>query len=68
MPRIYVGLTYTKAQIASNTPVAAYIGSSRSAAKTAVATPVDGATATKGTLLSNVYLQNHTVRRNPAGT
>lgn len=68
MPRIYVGLTYTKAQISSNTPVAAYVGSSRSAAKTAVSTTVDGATASKGTILSNLYLPNHTVRRNPAGT
>jgi len=68
MPRIYVGLTYTKAQITSGAPTSVYIGPSRSAAKTAVSTPVDGATATRGTILSNLYLPNHTVRRNPAGT
>jgi hypothetical protein len=68
MPRLYIGLTYTKAQIASGIPASVYIGPSRSAAKIAVSTPVDGATASRGTLLSNLYIQNHILRRNPAGT
>lgn len=66
--RLYVGLTYTKAQIAAGTPVQVYVGNNLLAAKAAVQTPVDAGTASKGIVKSNLFVENRITRRNPAGT
>jgi hypothetical protein len=68
--RLYIGITYTKAQIASGIPTIAYTGPSMSACKTATATPVNGGTASKGGYLTNLEFspRAHPTVRNPAGT
>ena len=70
MPRLYIGLTWTKAQITSGIPAVVYTGSSMSACKTATATPVNAGTASRGGYLANVEYapKGHANARNPAGT
>jgi hypothetical protein len=70
MPRLYVGLTWTKAQITSGIPTVVYTGPSMSACKTAVASPVSGGTASQGGYLTNLEFapKGHPTSRNPAGT
>jgi hypothetical protein len=68
--RLYVGLTWTKAQITSGLPAVVYTGPSMSACKTATATPVNGGTASRGGYLANIEFapKGHATVRNPAGT
>jgi hypothetical protein len=67
MAQLVVGVTWTKAQINSKAPpTVVYTGYSLSACKTAIQTPIDAGTASKGTILSQSILK--TTRRNPAGT
>jgi hypothetical protein len=68
MPRLYIALTSTKAQISGNNPATVYSGGSRQAAIAAVKTPVDGGTASQGSLLSNLFPHRHVVRRNLTGS
>ena len=68
--RLYLGLTWTKAQIASGVPAVVYTGPSMSACKTATATPVNAGTVSQGGYLSNMEFapKGHPTSRNPAGT
>jgi len=68
--RLYVGLTWTKAQITSGVPTVVYTGTSMSACKTAAASPVSGGTASRGGYLTNLEFapKAHATVRNPAGT
>ena len=70
MPRLYIGLTWTKAQITSGIPAVVYTGPSMSACKTATASPVNAGTASRGGYLANVEYapKGHANARNPAGT
>jgi hypothetical protein len=70
MPRLYVGLTWTKAQITSGIPAVVYTGPSMSACKTAAASPVNAGTASQGGYLTNMEFapKGHPTSRNPAGT
>ena len=68
MPRFYVGLIATKSQMASNTPVVATTGASRSGAKTTTAASVSDGTHSFGWLMSNLYPGRHIAAKNPAGT
>lgn len=68
MKRLYIGLTWTKAEITSGVPAEVYIGPSLAAAKTAVQTPVTGGTASLGGILSNTFNGTLIKARNPAGT
>ena len=68
--RLYIGLTWTKAQLVSGIPTAVYTGPSASACKTATATPVNAGTASRGGFLTNMEYgpKAHPTVRNPAGT
>jgi hypothetical protein len=68
MPRFYVGLIATKSQLGSNTPTVATSGSSRSGAKTTVASSVNDATHSAGWLMSNLFPGRQIAAKNPAGT
>lgn len=68
--RLYVGLTWTKAQVASGIPTVVYTGPDRNACKAATATPVNSGTASRGGFLTNLEYspKGHPTVRNPAGT
>jgi len=68
MKRVFVGLTWTKAQITSGIPAVVYEGPSLTAAKTATQTPVAAGTASLGGILSNSFPHVLTRGRNAAGT
>ena len=68
MKRIYVGLTWTKAQIVSGIPTEVYLGPSLTAAKTATQTPVNAGTASVGGVLSNTSPGMLLRGKNAAGT
>jgi hypothetical protein len=65
--RLYIGLTYTKAQIASGTPVQSYVGSDLNACKAAVAAIVDSGSASRGIVKSTLFQENRVTRRNLSG-
>jgi hypothetical protein len=68
MKRVYIGLTWTKAQVTSGIPTVVYEGPSLTAAKTATQTPVNAGTASLGGVVSNTDPHVVIRGRNAAGT
>jgi hypothetical protein len=71
MKRLYIGLTWSKAQLASGIPTIIYEGPSLPAAKAAInaavnTTPAVPGTAIKGEITSNTFFGQLTKARQPA--